>query len=347
MEGCSPEHAFERIEVPFQPYSRTATPETAPSKVFTYVALRAKVATAGLPSRRYLDLLITTACSAQLDPAYIGWLKAQPSFSVESSLMPSPSLSERCRTVTPEELRAHRYRETASASAGTWRSGSAGGSGGLPLVPAPAWVCLGGQVFDLNAHAVARAPSPREPMIRYMALSQDATAFVLRILARAYPQEEPTRALGELSERQRAHVAAWANFLVMNACPRIGVLAGADWSALLSSGSGTSRDGSSNGGSPTATLSPAGSPVARGPEPERRAAAATMQPPRLTALRRDDPAASPPSPETGRLRTATRAGTLSPRLLAAQQGGLGAAWGESERLGKQRRAAVEEEVEIQ
>ena len=52
--------------------------------------------------------------------------------------------------------------------------------------------------------------------------------FVLSILGRAYPSEgmRPDTDISLLSPKQRGYVASWAQFLVDNGCPRVGVLDG-------------------------------------------------------------------------------------------------------------------------
>lgn len=212
------ERAFERIQVVFRPSTSGGDADTWP--VYTYVAHAKKEASPGKPSRRYLDLLATAARSSNLPMAYIQWLETHPAHGTTAMLMPRPndkSMPPRC--IQLEELQANRYQP------------SAGSSGS-------AWVVLGGQIFDLNAWSVARAPSVREPMLRYMALEQDATAFTMKLLARAYPSEryDPvTTRLSQLSPRQRAYLASWANFFVLNACPLVGVLEGSQWEELIRS----------------------------------------------------------------------------------------------------------------
>eukprot|EP00966_Prymnesium_polylepis_P317624 7338072-Prymnesium_polylepis.1 len=203
-------YGFRRIQGTFQPYYDDGE---GVREVFTYVALPYKVASAGAPSRRYLDLLVRAAASSGLAPEYVEWLRAQPTASNSGRCMPAPSLSERRRLITPAELASRAYVE------------------GDP--PSPAWVVLGGQVFDLNAHSVAHVPSPREPMLRRMAFSQDCTLFVLSVLERAYPEERPTSAAGKVSTRQREYLAAWATFLLANGCPRVGVLEGQGWEDFM------------------------------------------------------------------------------------------------------------------
>lgn len=218
-------HAFKRIEVTFQPYGSASIP-AQPIAVWAYVCTLTKLATPGLPSRRYLDLLVQSATKSQLATEYIKWLERRDAFEFDGAKMPHPSLEEQKRVISRAELTAKSYREPENG-----KSDSLG----------PAWVALGGQIFDLNAHAVARAPAASEPMLRNLARRQDGTAFVLAVLARAYEDEvPPTNAglcqidLAALSRRQHAYIATWATFLVLNACPRIGVLEDSGFEKLLS-----------------------------------------------------------------------------------------------------------------
>lgn len=223
------ERAFERVEVSFQAYaapgSSAAPGGDAPITVFTYVAHRAKLASPAPPSQRYLDLLVLAAKNAGLSKEYTSWLEAQPSFRATAMQVPRPKESEGPpRVISLDELQANRHHPAAGPSDS-------------------AWVVLGGQVFDLNAPSVARAPSRREPMLRYMALEHDATTFVLKLFARAYPSEDQdpaTRQLSQLSEPQRAYVASWLNFFLLNRTPRVGVLEGSEWQALTTDSSPTS-----------------------------------------------------------------------------------------------------------
>ena len=231
-EGCVEEEsqrAFERIEVSFEAYdvggAAFVPPGGVPTKVYTYVAHRAKVASPAPPAQRYLDLLVASARKAGLSEEYTSWLEAQPVYKATAMQMPRPkSDSNPPRLISYDELQANRHHAAAGLSDS-------------------AWVVLGGQIFDLNAPSVARAPSRREPMLRYMAQELDATAFVLKLFARAYPSEtyEPgVTHLSCLSERQRAYLASWANFFLLNRTPRVGVLQDSEWQVLTTDSSPTS-----------------------------------------------------------------------------------------------------------
>ena len=202
--------ATQRISATFHPYS--PIDGKAALGVYTYVAVSFKVASPGSPSQRFLDLLCNAAEHSGLTPEYVTWLRSHPTCSNSGKQMPGPNFEERRRLVTASELSANVYYDGTTAGA---------------------WVALGGQVFDLNSHSVARVCGPREQMLRNMALHQDGTSFVLSILARAYPEEEVTAQLSKLSSRQREYVSAWASFLVANGCPRVGVLEGSKWECLV------------------------------------------------------------------------------------------------------------------
>ena len=195
--------------------------------VFTYVALPVKLASPALPSRRYRDLLVRLASENGLSEAYHDWLRSQSCLDTDDVRMPVPTPEEAQRRFGPQELEACSYNPFSPQA-------TPGGVARAVLVT------MGGQVFDLGAHTVARAPGPREPMLRNMALMQDGTAFVLDILSRAYPEQggvgggDGGSSLASLNEMQRGYVAAWTQFLVSNACPRVGVLDG--YEILLEAG---------------------------------------------------------------------------------------------------------------
>ena len=111
--------------------------------------------------------------------------------------MPEVPEGAKGRTVTYDELAAHRYE--------------------VPERPGGAWVAMGGQCFDASTLALEKT------MIRNMC-GQDGTAFVLRMRDAAYGDGVPAR-LSELSAAQLSYVASWATYMASHGCPCIGVMA--------------------------------------------------------------------------------------------------------------------------
>lgn len=125
---------------------RLLTVETAegPRPAYVYVGLPGILDPSCIPSRRYLNLLISGAEAAGLDPAYVAGLRAQP-------VMPLP---QRSPFLPPRE---------ATASIGA-----------AELAAHPDWTALAGLVFDMSAARV------HLHSFRPVAAGRDLTLFHLR-----------------------------------------------------------------------------------------------------------------------------------------------------------------------
>ena len=190
--------AYNRVMAGFTPYASAAADVPASSyEVHTYIATQAKLVEAAPPSRRYLDLIISGAAAIGLDETYLDWLRGHEAFCADGMAMPEVPEGAKGRTVTYDELAAHRYE--------------------VPERPGGAWVAMGGQCFDASTLALEKT------MIRNMC-GLDGTAFVLRMRDAAYGDGVPAR-LSELSAAQLSYVASWATYMASHGCPCIGVMA--------------------------------------------------------------------------------------------------------------------------
>mmetsp|Transcript_38583 Transcript_38583/g.88477 ORF Transcript_38583/g.88477 Transcript_38583/m.88477 type:complete len:260 (-) Transcript_38583:65-844(-) len=185
--------AYERFVAMFTPYpSKTGVP-LAPFEVQTYRATTALLTEAAPPSQRYLDLLVSGAAAIGLDTAYISWLRSHSTFACDGLVMPEVTADARSQIITLDELARHSYE----------------------LDPSNVWVAMGGQCYDISKLA-------KSTMLRNMS-GQDGTLYVLRMRDAAYGDGVPSL-LTELSEKQWAYVASWAQYLVSSGCQFIGFL---------------------------------------------------------------------------------------------------------------------------
>ena len=233
-------YAYKRINVPMEPYSKdgTATGKVGRKRkfvetdtknyqkgcasvvssvidVFVYVALPSHRANPGLPSKRYLKLLVDGAEAHGLDAAFVHGLRAQASYEWKGAVFPrldekNPALAN---VLTFEEISNHGY-ESENRN---------------KLV----WAHIGGLVFDVTARVGERA------MLRNMSGAVGATRYVCRMWNSAFGspfvetgtievesrlelQNEDVH-MDMLKDEVSEYVASWAHNLIRQDCPIIGV----------------------------------------------------------------------------------------------------------------------------
>ncbi len=136
--------AFEANGVAYARQTLHIETERGTCEAIAYVGIPSVLDPNGIPSRRYLNLLIAGAEAAGLDADYVGWLRAHPVLA-ERSFPPFALPSEATASITPAALAAH-----------------------------PEWTALAGVVFDMTGARL------HLQSLRPMAGGKDLTLFHLR-----------------------------------------------------------------------------------------------------------------------------------------------------------------------
>jgi hypothetical protein len=169
IPGDSPQ-AYERIEATFLETPATGASDGSPAPVpqsFTvqcYTALPSHTGSPGLPSKRYLHLMVNGAAEHALGAEYVTALRELP-FHITTGLT-MPLTPEDTPVVNLPELQRHTYQPLSVGAA----PGPGPGTGiGAPA--AAVWVAMGGVVFDVTSGVQGRA------LLQNMSGS-DSTKFV-------------------------------------------------------------------------------------------------------------------------------------------------------------------------
>ena len=128
---------------------------------FVYVAMESHRTEPGLPSRRYLKILVDGAVANGLDAAYVEALRAQPAYDSRGTLFPTEAAPSDAPTLTFQQIADHGYVPR----------------GNTDELKRAVWVHIGGLVFDVSDKAESRA------MLRNMSGGMGATRFVCQMWA--------------------------------------------------------------------------------------------------------------------------------------------------------------------
>ena len=227
FEGAG--YSYERIEVKMKPYEKDKkvildwkkttqdlnNSEMLPDAMihaFVYVAMESHRTEPGLPSRRYLKILVDGAVANGLDAAYVEALRAQPAYDSRGTLFPTEAAPSDAPTLTFQQIADHGYVPR----------------GNTDELKRAVWVHIGGLVFDVSDKAESRA------MLRNMSGGMGATRFVCQMWSAAfgspYLNESPCQdetnediRLSMLKGEVRDYVASWAQNLIAQKCPCVGV----------------------------------------------------------------------------------------------------------------------------
>jgi hypothetical protein len=216
-------------------------------RAYVYVAMASHRVAPGLPSCRYLKLLVDGAEANGLNPAYIEALRARPSYDWSGTSFPVAPMD--APTLAWEVIAKHEFRPPGPSLDRT-RTTECNDRAAM------VWVHIGGLVFDVSEKVESRA------MLRNMSGAIGGTRFVLKMWNAAFgspflneddgaammpsllkkrkpafnarPQiealgrldggdfEEDVR-LDTLKPEVRDYVASWAQNMVAQNCPCVGV----------------------------------------------------------------------------------------------------------------------------
>ena len=186
-----------------------------------------RVEKAGLPSIRYLRLLVEGGRAAGLSTSYLEKLEATPCLSFEGITVPDDLLAlltnGSCASVTLADVRRHDYtsrhqeeqdRRSREASDGVGVGGGSSSTATTPAIPTTpdvtaSWITVAGWVFDVSTVIAHRA------MLRQMS-GRDGTFYCLSLWATAYGagcevelDTDGVVPVSTLSLRQQQYLWAW------------------------------------------------------------------------------------------------------------------------------------------
>jgi len=203
--------AYKRITVLFEPDNKAFTEQTDGFEVFTYASLPEHKLVPGLPSKRYIKLLVDGAKANQLNPDYCAHVLKQVKF-LDCKGTKMPSIPNTAKSISGKELEKHVF-SASSPSPGSSNTTA-------PIVPT--WINMGGQIYDVSTNVNERE------MLQHMATPPGGTAFALRLWRSAYGSSTSSTSTttststgtsststtnNSLSVPEQEYVAAWANHL--------------------------------------------------------------------------------------------------------------------------------------
>lgn len=222
FEGCGV--AYMRFTTTF----KASGVEGPGRNVYAYTALESHRTCPGLPSKRYLHLLVEGAIGSGLSPDYVNNLRLIPCFDCSGHAMPhvSGAIADTNISIPSSTAALHSYDAVLKTNTGKV----------VPAEKMGVWASIGGMVFDVSSQVESRA------MLRGISNAIDGTGFVLQLWANAYTNgiveasdkekkgnEEKNTApqavidIAALDEERRAYVSSWAQHLAAT-FPFVGTL---------------------------------------------------------------------------------------------------------------------------
>ena len=197
--------AYERFETQFQPSDMSI--QSFPC--YAYRALpRLKAEIEGLPSVRYLKLLVDGGRAAGLSSTYLEKLSSTPCLRYSGTTIPETLINavdtKDCKYYTLVDIQEHDYNIK-----------------DLNEFCESYWITIGGWIFDVTDEISHRA------MFRKMS-GQDGTFYCLNLWATAYGtgseiDMQSIVDINDLSQEQQEYISAWLHHMCMN-YPVVGAL---------------------------------------------------------------------------------------------------------------------------